>query len=162
LALTFRDASTDDQLLVESLIGRPLNARFAVVVRAKDGRPVVIENEPHLRDGTPLPTLFWLVDPELHDAVSRLESDGGVHRFETLVDADELERAHDAYAQRRRVATVRADLVQASGGVGGTRIGVKCLHAHLANYLVCAQDPVGQLVATTLGVGVFQLEDVRG
>jgi hypothetical protein len=52
--------------------------------------------------------------------------------------------------------------VQASGGVGGTRIGVKCLHAHLANYLVCAQDPVGQLVATTLKVGVFQLEDVRG
>ena len=37
--------------------------------------------------------------------------------------------------------------MQASGGVGGTRIGVKCLHAHLANYLVCADDPVGQLVA---------------
>jgi uncharacterized protein len=160
--LTFRDASSDDQLVIESLIGRPLNGRFAVVVRARDGRPAVIENEPHLRDGTPMPTLFWLVDPELHDAVSRLESDGGVHRFETLVDADELQRAHDEYAQRRRVATVRADLVQASGGVGGTRVGVKCLHAHLANYLVCAQDPVGQLVATTLGIGVFQLEDVRG
>jgi Protein of unknown function (DUF501) len=39
---------------------------------------------------------------------------------------------------------------------------VKCLHAHLANYLVCANDPVGQLVATALNVEVFQLEDVRG
>jgi len=162
LALTFRDATGDDQLLVETLIGRPLGGRFAVVVRARDGRPVVIENEPHLRDGTPMPTLYWLVDPELHDAVSRLESEGGVHRFEALVDADELQRVHDDYARRRAAATVREDLVQASGGVGGTRIGVKCLHAHLANYLVCAEDPVGQLVATTLKIGVFQLEDVRG
>jgi hypothetical protein len=160
--LTFRDASLDDQLLIETLIGRPLGGRFAVVVRGRDRRPVVIENEPHLRDGTPMPTLFWLVDPELHDAVSRLESEGGVHRFETLVDADDLQRAHDAYAERRLGATVRGDLVQASGGVGGTRIGVKCLHAHLANYLVCAQDPVGRLVATTLQVEVFQVEDVRG
>ncbi|MGB8180495.1 MAG: DUF501 domain-containing protein [Acidimicrobiales bacterium] len=160
--MTFRDATGDDQLLVETLIGRPLGGRFAVVVRARDGRPVVIENEPHLRDGTPMPTLYWLVDPELHDAVSRLESEGGVHRFEALVDADELQRVHDDYARRRAAATVREDLVQASGGVGGTRIGVKCLHAHLANYLVCAEDPVGQLVATTLKIGVFQLEDVRG
>jgi uncharacterized protein len=162
LALTFRDASADDQLLIESLIGRPLAGRFAVVVRARDGRPVVIENEPHLRDGTPMPTLYWLVDPEVHDAVSRLESEGGVHRFETLVDADDLQRAHDDYALRRRAATLRHDLVQPSGGVGGTRLGVKCLHAHLANYLVCANDPVGQLVAATLSVGVFQLDDARG
>jgi hypothetical protein len=160
--LTFHDASDDDQLLVEALIGRPLAGRFAVVVRGGDGRPIVIENEPHLRDGTPMPTLFWLVDAELHDAVSRLESDGGVHRFEELVDADELQRTHDAYAQRRRAATVRTDLVQASGGVGGTRVGVKCLHAHLANFLVGARDPVGELVATDLQLGSYELEDVRG
>jgi hypothetical protein len=162
LALTFHDASDDDQVLVEALIGRPLAGRFAVVVRGGDGRPIVIENEPHLRDGTPMPTLFWLVDPQLHDAVSRLESDGGVHRFEELVDADELQRTHDDYARRRRDATVRIDLVQASGGVGGTRVGVKCLHAHLANFLVGARDPVGELVATDLQLGSYELEDVRG
>jgi hypothetical protein len=162
LALTFRDASLDDQLHIETMIGRPLGGRFAVVVRARDGRPVVIENEPHLRDGTPMPTLFWLVDPALHEAVSRLESEGGVHRFETLVDASELRRTHDDYAERRRAATVRPDLVQPSGGVGGTRVGVKCLHAHLANSLVGALDPVGHLVAATLNVEIFQLEDVRG
>jgi hypothetical protein len=160
--LTFHDALPDDLALVESLLGRPLSGRFAVVVRRVDGRPVVIENEPHLRDGTPMPTLYWLVDPELHDAVSRIEGDGGVHRFEMLVNPDALQRTHDEYARRRRAATVRTDLVQPEGGVGGTRVGVKCLHAHLANFLVGADDPVGEVVASTLDVGALIVEDVRG
>jgi hypothetical protein len=161
LALTFRDASSDDQDVVESLLGRPLAGRFAVVVRSHDGRPVVIENEPHLRDGTPMPTLYWLVDPDLHDAVSRLESEGGVHRFEELVDAEDLERAHSEYAQRRTAATVRTELAQSSGGVGGTRVGVKCLHAHLANHLAGYDDPVGDLVARTIDVDAYVIVDVR-
>jgi hypothetical protein len=160
--LTFRDASSEDLAAVQALLGRPPTGRFAVVVRRLDGRPVVIENEPHLRDGTPMPTLFWLVDPALHDAVSRLESEGGVHRFEGLVDTEDLRRAHEEYAARRAGATVRADLVQPSGGVGGTRIGVKCLHAHLANFLVGADDPVGALVARDLDVGDLVVVDVRG
>jgi hypothetical protein len=159
--LSFRDASPDDLAVVEGYLGRPLAGRCAVVVRRLDGRPVVIENEPHLRDGTPMPTLFWLVDPELHDAVSRLESDGGVHRFEELVDAESLARTHEEYARRRRSATVQLDGAQASGGVGGTRVGVKCLHAHLANYLAGASDPVGELVAHEVDVPELQLEDPR-
>jgi len=162
LALTFRDASLDDLATLEELVGRPLAGRCAVVVRREDGRPVVIENEPHLRDGTPMPTLFWLVDRELHEAVSRLESDGGVHRFEALVDPVALQRTHDAYAQRRLAATVQRDGAQASGGVGGTRVGVKCLHAHLANYLVGEEDPVGALVAHEVRLPVLHVVDVRG
>jgi hypothetical protein len=161
LALTFHDASLDDQLVVESLLGRPPAGRFAVIVRGHDGRPVVIENEPHLRDGTPMPTLYWLVDPDLHAAVSRLESEGGVHRFEELVDAEDLQRTHDDYAQRRNAATVRIELAQARGGVGGTRIGVKCLHAHLANHLAGVHDPVGELVASAIECGTYVIEDVR-
>jgi hypothetical protein len=147
---TFRDASPDDLVAIEELLGRPPAGRCVVVVRRLDGRPVVIENEPHLRDGTPMPTLFWLIDSQLRDAVSRLESDGGVHRFEEMVDEDHLRRAHDEYARRREDAVVRTDLVGAVGGVGGTRVGVKCLHAHLANFLVGADDPVGALVASSI------------
>ena len=158
---TFRDASPDDLATIERLLGRPPAGRFAVVVRRRDGAPVVIENEPHLRDGTPMPTLYWLVDPSLHDAVSRLESEGGVHRFEAMVDADALAAAHEAYARRRRSATVRDDVVQSSGGVGGTRVGVKCLHAHLANFLVNGDDPVGELVAATITVPDLVIESVR-
>ncbi len=162
--MTFLEASDDDRRDVEGLLGRPLDGRFAVVVRRRDGRPVVIENEPHLRDGTPMPTLYWLVDPELTAAVSRLEGAGGVHRFEDLVDAAALAAAHDAYATAREAATVRADAVSPTGGVGGTRRGVKCLHAHLAHRLTGAADPVGGLVAEELGIDVeeFVVEDVRG
>jgi len=160
--LTFADASPGDLAVVEQYLGRPLSGRCAVVVRRIDGGPVVIENEPHRRDGTPMPTLFWLVDPELHDAVSRLEGSGGVHRFEDLVDAGALRQTHAEYAERRLRATVRTDGAQASGGVGGTRVGVKCLHAHLANYLVGATDPVGELVAKEVDLPDLLVEDVRG
>jgi hypothetical protein len=160
--LNFRDASPGDLAVVAQYLGRPLSGRCAVVVRRTDGRPVVIENEPHLRDGTPMPTLFWLVDPELHEAVSRIEGDGGVHRYEDLVDDDALRGAHDEYAERRRRATVRVEGAQASGGVGGTRVGVKCLHAHLANFLAGAKDPVGELVANEVDVPELVIEDVRG
>jgi uncharacterized protein len=158
---TFHDASPDDLDVVEQLLGRPLAGRCAVVVRRLDGRPVVIENEPHLRDGTPMPTLYWLVDAQLRDDVSRLESSSGVHRYEELVDAEHLQRTHDEYARARDAAVVRGDLVLASGGVGGTRVGVKCLHAHLANFLVGADDPVGALVASDIDVPALNLVSVR-
>lgn len=160
--MTFHDATDDEIAGIEELVGRPLRGRCAVVVRRRDGRPVVIENEPHLRDATPMPTLYWLIDPELNEAVSRLEGAGGVHRYEELVDPVVLAQAHDAYRRRREAATVRHGAIQARGGVGGTRVGVKCLHAHLANYLAGHDDPVGRLVADEVGVPELEIVDVRG
>lgn len=143
------------------LLGREPAGRFAVVVRRANGAAVVIENEPHLLDGTPMPTLYWLVDPVLRDAVSRLESEGGVHRFEDLVDPATLAAVHDAYARRRDDVVRRRDLVAPSGGVGGTRVGVKCLHAHVANFLVNGDDSVGALVAQDLDVSGLVVANVR-
>ncbi|MDE3030544.1 MAG: DUF501 domain-containing protein [Acidobacteriota bacterium] len=159
--MTFRDATAQELADIEALVGRPLRGRCAVVVRRLDGRPVVIENEPHLRDATPMPTLYWLIDPEINEAVSRLEGAGGVHRFEDLVDATTLARAHEDYRLRRERATVRRDAISARGGVGGTRVGVKCLHAHLANHLAGNDDPVGRLVADEVGVPELEIVDVR-
>jgi hypothetical protein len=145
-------ASPADVAVVTTLLGRAPQGRFAVVVRRANGAPVVIENAPHLNDGTPMPTLFWLVDRALHDAVSRIESEGGVHRFEDLVGVDELAACHARYAQRRNGRIEHPELVAPFGGVGGTRVGVKCLHAHLANFLATGDDPVGALVARQDGV----------
>ncbi|MDE3086638.1 MAG: DUF501 domain-containing protein [Acidobacteriota bacterium] len=135
------------------LLGREPEAGFRVVVRRPDGAPVVIENAPVLDDGRPMPTRFWLVDPQLRDAVSRLEAAGGVKEAGVAVDPGELARAHARYAAERDAAVDPSRPgPRPSGGVGGTRTGVKCLHAHLAWYLAGGDDPVGRWTADRLGV----------
>ena len=137
-----------DLAAVTDLLGRVPNGNFVVVVRRKDGRPAVIANDPHLRDGEPMPTRYWLVDPELRTLVGRLESEGGVRRAEAAVDGEELAQAHSRYA-RERDALIPATWTgpRPHGGVGGTRRGVKCLHAHVAWWLFGGDDPVGRWVA---------------
>ncbi len=138
---------------VARLLGRPPAADLCVVVRSPDGTPAVIENAPFLRDGTPMPTRYWLVDPELRAAVSALESGGGVRDAEAAVDPETLARAHDRYAAERDARIpANHDGPRPAGGVGGTRTGVKCLHAHLAWWLVGGDDPVGAWVADRIGL----------
>ena len=129
---------------VTEFLGRAPEGDFTIVVRRPNGDPVVVENAPYLRDGRPMPTRHWLVDPELRAAVARLESAGGVNRAEAEVDPDELARAHAAM-ETSRAALLGPDdgRPRPSGGVAGTRVGVKCLHAHLAQYLLDDVDPVG-------------------
>jgi uncharacterized protein len=138
---------------VARLLGRSPAGAFTVVVRRRDGTPSVIENAPLLDDGRPMPTLFWLVDPELRDTVSRLEAAGGVRRAEAAVDAEELAQAHARHgaARDRRIPAGHVG-PRPSGGVGGTRTGVKCLHAHLAWHLAGGDDPVGRWTAAELGL----------
>ncbi len=66
-----------DAAAVARLLGRDPGGTFTVVVRRDDGTPVVIANEPFLRDGTPMPTRYWLVDPDLRTEVGPA---GGVGR----------------------------------------------------------------------------------
>jgi len=140
---------------VAALIGRPPSAPFDVVVRNAHGDPVVIRNAPFLADGTPMPTRYWLVDPELTAAVSRLESHGGVDEAEREIDAAEIAAAHEA-ARAERDAAIAPDHVgpRPSGGVAGTARGVKCLHAHYAAFLAGTGDPVGAWVAARLEEGL--------
>ena len=146
-------ASESDVAAVAAMLGRAPAGRFCVVVRRSDGAPAVIMNAPKLDDGTPMPTLYWLVDPALSRQVALIESHGGVRRMEHLVDPEALAAAHDAYAALRDGLIVDGADPRPSGGVGGTRTGVKCLHAHLANHLAGGDDPVGRLVADEIELG---------
>jgi hypothetical protein len=133
------------------LLGRAPRGAFEIVVRAASGEPVVIRNSPLLDDGTPMPTRFWLVDPVLGTRVARVESAGGVRAAEAAIDADELQAAHDRYAAERDAAIPAGHQgPRPHGGVGGTRRGVKCLHAHYAFHLAGGDDPVGRWVAAAL------------
>ncbi len=144
-----------DRERVAALLGRTPQAEFTVVVRTDRGEPAVIRNAPFLADGTPLPTTFWLVDPPLVRAVSRLEADGGVRAATAAVPADALAAAHGRYAAARDAAIAPEHSgPRPFGGVGGTRQGVKCLHAHYAYTLAGGDDPVGDWVARELARGL--------
>ena len=136
---------------VTLLLGRPPQGDFDVVVRRADGRPSVIRNAPLLGDGTPMPTRYWLVDDDLRRAVSTLEATGGVRAAEAALDPAEVADAHRRYAAERD-AVLPPDHAgpRPSGGVAGTRTGVKCLHAHYAWHLAGGDDPVGRWVAERL------------
>lgn len=142
---------SSDREAVEALLGRTPLGDFEVVVRDAAGSPVVIRNAPLMHDGTPMPTRYWLVGPDERVACGRLESQGGVAQAEAAVDPDELAAAHAAYAAERD-AEIAADHdgPRPYGGVGGTRQGVKCLHAHYAWFLAGGDDPVGRWVAERL------------
>jgi uncharacterized protein len=170
------NASEADVAVVTRQLGRKPQGRFSVVVRDAHGEPVVIKNAPLLDDGTPMPTLYWLTGPEQVRVIGQLESAGGVDEAEAAVDPDELRAAHDRYAKERDAMFGDSDgagetgdgetgdgdsetgdgetgdttVVRPTGGVAGTRTGVKCLHAHYAYLLAGGNDPVGNWVSAQL------------
>ena len=142
--------SEQDHERVRELLGREPEGRYEVIVRDAAGDPVVIRNAPLLVDGTPMPTRYWLVGREQVVAVSRLEAAGGVRAAEAAVDPAALAAAHERYALERDAQLPDDVPRRPSGGVAGTRQGVKCLHAHYAWYLAGGDDPVGRWVADQL------------
>ena len=140
-----------DRERVRELLGREPQGRYAIVVRDDTGDPVVLLNDPLLDDGTPMPTRYWLVAPAEIKRIGQLESMGGVDAAEAAVDPDVLAAAHARYAAERDAAIPVDHLgPRPSGGVGGTRVGVKCLHAHWAWHLAGGDDPIGRWVAARL------------
>jgi exopolyphosphatase/guanosine-5'-triphosphate,3'-diphosphate pyrophosphatase len=138
-----------DLTTVREELGREPTTPFVVMVRCPDGHPLVIRNEPVDADGRPFPTRFWLTCPVAVKAVSRLESEGAISEVNERIVSDPafaaaVERAHREYALERDAARPGAG---EHGGVGGTRAGVKCLHAHYANHLAGGDDPVGAWTA---------------
>ncbi len=143
--------SDADLAAVALLLGRTPQSDFEVVVRSPLGEPVVLRNAPFLHDGTPMPTRYWLVGADALLRVSRLEAAGGVRRAEREVPAADVAAAHARYAADRDAAIPATHVgPRPSGGVGGTRTGVKCLHAHYAFLLAGGDDAVGHWTAAHL------------
>jgi hypothetical protein len=143
--------SPADVEVLTQLLGREPRGAFEIVVRDERGEPVVIRNAPLLDDGTPMPTRYWLVGPDVSARVARLESAGGVRAAEAAVDPGALRALHERYAAERDAAVPAGHAgPRPHGGVGGTRVGVKCLHAHYAYFLAGGDDPVGRWVAEHL------------
>lgn len=155
----FDEPSASDRAQVEALLGRVPTGAFQVVCRHKDGSPLVIENAPFLDDGRPMPTRYWLVGEPERTWVGTLESSGAIDRVEAELGLDALQALHQSHAAARD-ALIAPDHVgpRPSGGIGGTRVGVKCLHAHLAAHLAGADDLVGRWVVDRLAEAGHQID----
>jgi hypothetical protein len=109
-----------------------------------------------------MPTLYWLVGQAEVLAVSRLEAAGGVRAAERELDPLVVADAHRRYAEAREAAMpADHDGPRPFGGVAGTRVGVKCLHAHYAWFIAGGDDPVGAWVQQRLD-GSWSDDDTPG
>jgi len=142
-----------DRGAVEAQIGRPPRSVVDVAARCHLGLPVVITVPPLLDDGTPFPTLYWLTCPLATKRIGRIEAGGGVRAAELMLSEDPaLLDAHEAAMARYREQ--RDALIpegyeghRPTGGVGGTRAGVKCLHAQYADTTAGNENPIGAWTA---------------
>lgn len=130
---------------VRQQLGREPTTPFSVVARCTSGHPLVIRNRPLDAEGNPFPTIYWLTCPDSVRAISRVESEGWIARLgDDPAFAGGVEEAHRAYAAERGEMLPGAERW---GGVGGTREGIKCLHAHYAYHLSGGDDIVGRWTA---------------
>jgi exopolyphosphatase/guanosine-5'-triphosphate,3'-diphosphate pyrophosphatase len=144
-----RELRAADLDAVRDQLGREPTTPFTVVARCHGGHPLVIRNAPVDAAGAPFPTIYWLTCPDAVKAISRVESQGWIGRLNERMRTDAafgaaVEAAHAAYAVDRA-----GDLAAAGdwGGVAGTRVGIKCLHAHYAYRSAGGDDPVGAWIA---------------
>jgi hypothetical protein len=142
-----------DRRIVAVQIDREPRSVVDVVARCALGLPTVIEVPPHLDDGTPFPTTYWLTCPLASRRIGRLEAAGGVKKAERRIDEDtDYRAAHleamDRY-RRHRDSLLNTESPEhlPSGGVGGSRRGVKCLHAHYADHAAGNHNPIGMSTA---------------
>jgi hypothetical protein len=146
----------DDRSVIEVQIGRPPRSEVVVSAKCHLGLPVVIDVPPILEDGTPFPTTHWLTCPLAVLRISRIESSGGVREADHQVASDP-EIAAAFAAAMERYEDMRDSLLPdgwtgptPSGGIAGSKGGVKCLHAQYADTASGNGNPVGEDVASRI------------
>lgn len=147
--------SEADQQYITACLGRTPKGVVGVAARGANGEPTVIINlplTPHGETWQPFPTLYWLVDPDLNNALSDIERKGGVREIERAIANDpslaENHRADNACYAASRWAVLNAHERQAANelgmsdalklaGIGGVanHNAIKCLHAQYAFHL---------------------------
>jgi hypothetical protein len=137
-------------------IGRPLRATSTVLRRCSLGLPIVAQVPPILDTGEPFPTRYWLTCPLAHRRIARIEAAGGVREVQTRLERDPafaaaVDAAHSRYAEERDAAVPSGARHRPTGGVGGSSGGVKCLHAHYADFAAGNDNPIGRGVHVEMG-----------
>jgi hypothetical protein len=148
--------------IIKKQLGREPQNLLGVARTCPFDKPAILITNPY-EEARIFPTTYWLSCPYLVKKVSHIEDTGLIKELTTQLKKDkrfksELEKAHKNYA-KKRLSYLSADLdldqfpddirkVLTNSGVGGIRNkeGIKCLHTHLADYMVNQKNPVGELV----------------
>ncbi len=138
---TGNDITDSDRTIVARQIGRPPRALDSIAVRCVFGFPAVTRQARVDHEGRPFPTAYYVTCPHLVRQIDRLESDGGVRRFERAMASDErlLEATQAAHAAHQRLHGTSI-----AGSSDATHL--KCLHAHAGFALAGHEHPIGEAV----------------
>ncbi|TDP88830.1 hypothetical protein C7957_13018 [Halanaerobium saccharolyticum] len=155
----------DDHKIIELQLDRKIDNFLETALYCPFGFPAVITVKP-FTNNTAAPTIYWLSCPYLNYEVDRLEAESNlISELGKKLKSDAefkalMEVAHQRYAEKRKQLLSAAELQKArevsedlyrmlvESGVGGIREkeGIKCLHTHLADFLVEKSNPAGEVV----------------
>lgn len=155
----------NDHKIIELQLERKISNFLKTAVYCPFGFPAVITVNPFI-DDIPAPTIYWLSCPHLNYEVDRLEAESNlISKLQEKLKfnskfSKKMTKAHQNYADERNSLLSKEQLTKAksisedlykvlvSSGVGGIREkdGIKCLHTHLADFLVNNFNPAGEIV----------------
>lgn len=155
----------NESKIVELQLEREINNFLKTAKYCPFKYPAVVTVNPYI-GGIPAPTIYWLSCPYLNYEVSCLETESNlISELTQKLKTDQefkklMEKSHENYAKKRQKLLSKEKLLQAkrisedlyftliNSGVGGIKEkeGVKCLHTHLADYLVNGINPIGKIV----------------
>lgn len=131
-----------------------------VVCECVYGMPLVVDAPCSTLMETP--TLYWLTCPKLRSCVGMLEGQGYTRLINLRLGKDDTMRAQLENRCRQIVETRRSMAGRSPEGVpesllcsgidgGRDPMYIKCLHAHLADYMAGHDNPIGAMVAGSVG-----------
>lgn len=164
------DPRIDPIELISKQLGRKPSIAFTVAVRCPFDWPAVLLNEAANPAGEPNPNLYYISCPHLRREIARLEDTGFAGSLEEILRSDEdlasdLKKAQEEHRREWMRAAKDAKAWQSAGlavmlkrtgnhapNIAATRddLSIKCLHAHMAWFLVHPDYRLGKIIAARL------------
>lgn len=146
-----------EKKIVEVQLDRKLRSDVFISSKCHFNLPAAIKVPPNLDDGTPFPTTYWLTCPMYNKKIGSLESQGLIGKLDNELSNNpklnrEWKERQNSYQKDRENDQDKSNKLIATGGVGGAKESIKCLHSHTADELSTGKNPIGKIVIETIGL----------
>ena len=146
-----------DKKVVEAQLDRNLRSDILVSSRCHFNLPTAIKVPPNLDDGTPFPTTYWLTCPMYNKKIGSLESQGLISQLDDEMQNNsklksEWKQRQTSYQKERENFFDKSNEYLPTGGVGGAKESIKCLHSHTADEISTGKNPIGKIVIESIGL----------